>query len=74
MLLATVLVVLVFGWTGGKQLVGSSYDDAKERTADMKAQRKEKKEEKREVKRQEKLRRREHRHDEDEAAEPDPSP
>ena len=73
-LFATVLVVLVFGWTGGKQLVGSSYDDAKERTADMKAQRKEKKEEKREVKRQEKLRRHEHGHDEAEAAEPDPSP
>jgi uncharacterized membrane protein YbhN (UPF0104 family) len=75
-LLATVLTVLVFGWTGGKQLVGTSYDDAKERTADMKAQRKEKKEEKREVKRQEKLRRHEHRQDEDEdeAAEPDPSP
>ena len=69
-LLATVLVVLVFGWTGGKQLVGSSYDDAKERAADMKEQRKEKKEEKR----QEKLRRREHRHDEGEAPEPDPSP
>ena len=43
-LLATVLVVIVFGWTGGKQLVGSSYDDAKVRAADMKEQRKEKKE------------------------------
>jgi uncharacterized membrane protein YbhN (UPF0104 family) len=69
-LLATVLVVIVFGWTGGKQLVGSSYDDAKERAADMKEQRKEKKAEKR----QEKRRRRERGNDEDEAAEPDPSP
>ena len=69
-LLATVLVVIVFGWTGGKQLVGSSYDDAKERAADMKEQRKEKKAEKR----GEKRRRRELRNDEDEAAEPDPSP
>ena len=40
----------------------------------MKEQRKEKKEEKREVKRQAKLGAGEHRHDEDEAAEPDPSP
>ena len=69
-ILATVLVVIVFGWTGGKQLVGSSYDDAKERAADMKEQRKEKNAEKR----GEKRRRRELRNDEDEAAEPDPSP
>jgi uncharacterized membrane protein YbhN (UPF0104 family) len=41
-LFATVLVVLVFGWTGGKQLVGGAYVDAKERAADMKAARKEK--------------------------------
>ncbi len=46
--LAILLVVLVFGWTGGKQLVGSAYDDAKERAADMKEQRKERKREKRE--------------------------
>ena len=69
-LFATILVVAIFGWTGGKQIVGDSYDDAKERAADMKEQRKEKRQEKRE----EKLRRKEHRHDEDEAAEPDPSP
>ena len=69
-LLAVVLVVIVFGWTGGKQLVGSSYDDAKERAADMKEQRKVKKD----AKREEKLRRREHRRDDDVAAEPDPSP
>ena len=50
-LFATVLVVIVFGWTGGKQLVGSSYDDAKERAADMKEQRKVKREAKREERR-----------------------
>ena len=69
-LFATILVIAIFGWTGGKQIVGDSYGDAKERAADMKEQRKEKRQEKRELKRQ----RKEQRHDEDEAAEPDPSP
>ena len=73
-LFATVLVVIVFGWTGGKQLVGSSYDDAKERAADMKEQRKVKREAKREERRGARLGRRGHRHEEDEAAEPDPAP
>ena len=73
-LFATVLVVIVFGWTGGKQLVGSSYDDAKVRAADMKEQRKVKREAKREERRGARLGRRGHRHDEAEAAEPDPSP
>jgi uncharacterized membrane protein YbhN (UPF0104 family) len=36
---AIVLVVLVFGWSGGKQLVGQSYDDAKVKVAEQKAQR-----------------------------------
>jgi uncharacterized membrane protein YbhN (UPF0104 family) len=40
---ALVLVVWVFGWTGGKQLVTTSYRDAKEQAADMKEQRAEKK-------------------------------
>jgi uncharacterized membrane protein YbhN (UPF0104 family) len=68
-LLATVLVVLVFGWSGGKQIVGSAYDDAKERTTEMKEQRKERRQEKR----QEKLRRL-GRGDEDghDAADPEP--
>ena len=35
-LLASVLVVIVFGWTGGKLLVGGAYVDAKQRAADMK--------------------------------------
>ena len=44
---AIVLVVLVFGWTGGKQLVGESYTDAKGKVADQKAQRAAKREAKR---------------------------
>ena len=40
---ALVLVVLIFGWTGGKQLVTTSYTDAKAQAADMKEQRAEKK-------------------------------
>lgn len=46
-LFAIVLVILVFGWSGGKQLVGSSYTDAKEKVAEQKAQRAEKRVEKR---------------------------
>ena len=42
-LVAVVLVVLVFGWTGGKQLVGESYTDAKLKVAEQKEQRAEKK-------------------------------
>jgi hypothetical protein len=37
----------VFGWSGGKQLVGQSYDDSKVKLAEQKAQRAEKKQEKR---------------------------
>jgi uncharacterized membrane protein YbhN (UPF0104 family) len=44
-LLAVVLVVLVFGWTGGKQLVGGAYGDAKVKAAEMKDARKRKKDE-----------------------------
>lgn len=46
-LFAIVLVILVFGWSGGKQLVGSSYTGAKEKVAEQKAQRAEKRVEKR---------------------------
>jgi uncharacterized membrane protein YbhN (UPF0104 family) len=49
------LVVAVFGWTGGKQLVGQSYTGAKQQVAESKEQRKEKKATKKEAKRQEKL-------------------
>jgi uncharacterized membrane protein YbhN (UPF0104 family) len=46
-LVALVSVILVFGWTGGKQLVGQSYDDAKVKVAEQKAQRAAKKAQKR---------------------------
>jgi uncharacterized membrane protein YbhN (UPF0104 family) len=46
-LVAVVLVVLVFGWTGGKLLVGQSYADAKTKVAEQKTQRAEKRAEKR---------------------------
>jgi uncharacterized membrane protein YbhN (UPF0104 family) len=36
---ALVLVVLIFGWTGGKLLVGSSYQDAKVKASELKASR-----------------------------------
>jgi uncharacterized membrane protein YbhN (UPF0104 family) len=42
-LLALVLVVFVFGWSGGKLLVGDSYTDAKAKVAEQKEQRAEKK-------------------------------
>jgi uncharacterized membrane protein YbhN (UPF0104 family) len=44
---ALLLTVWVFGWTGGKLLVGSSYRDAKVKAAEMKADRDEKKQAKR---------------------------
>jgi uncharacterized membrane protein YbhN (UPF0104 family) len=44
---ALVLVILVFGWSGGKQLVAGSYGDAKVKMAEQKAARAEKKEAKR---------------------------
>ena len=43
---ALILVVWVFGWTGGKQLVGGAYVDAKAKAAEMKEDRKRKKDEK----------------------------
>jgi uncharacterized membrane protein YbhN (UPF0104 family) len=52
-LVAMVLVILVFGWTGGKLLVGQSYGDAKVQVAEQKAQRAAKKEAKRAAKKAE---------------------
>ena len=52
---AIVLVCLIFGWTGGKLLVGQSYTDAKVKVADSKEERRQKKLEKKEAKRQAKL-------------------
>jgi uncharacterized membrane protein YbhN (UPF0104 family) len=46
-LFALVLVVWVFGWTGGKHLVTQSYADAKLKVAEQKEQRAEKREAKR---------------------------
>jgi uncharacterized membrane protein YbhN (UPF0104 family) len=46
-LFAIVLVVAVFGWSGGRLLVTQSYKDAKGKVAEQKAQRAEKKAEKR---------------------------
>ena len=48
---ALVLAVLVFGWTGGKVLVGGAYGDAKVKVAEQKAQRAAKREAKKEAKR-----------------------
>jgi uncharacterized membrane protein YbhN (UPF0104 family) len=47
---ALLLVVLVFGWTGGKVLVGGAYVDAKGKVAEQKEQRAAKKAEKRAAK------------------------
>jgi uncharacterized membrane protein YbhN (UPF0104 family) len=49
-LLAIVLVVSVFGWKGGKQLVTQSYKDAKVKVAEQKEQHAEKKAEKKAAK------------------------
>jgi uncharacterized membrane protein YbhN (UPF0104 family) len=43
---ALIAVVWVFGWTGGKELVGSAYTDAKAKATEMKEDRKRKREEK----------------------------
>jgi uncharacterized membrane protein YbhN (UPF0104 family) len=48
-ILGIVLVVWAFGWSGGKQLVGDSYTEAKEKAAEQQAARKAKKEAKREA-------------------------
>jgi uncharacterized membrane protein YbhN (UPF0104 family) len=49
-LFAILLVIWVFGWTGGKELVSSSYGDAKEKAAEQKAARAERKQAKRAAK------------------------
>jgi uncharacterized membrane protein YbhN (UPF0104 family) len=43
---AALLVLIVFGWTGGRQLVGGAYVDAKGKVAEMSADRKRKRQEK----------------------------
>jgi uncharacterized membrane protein YbhN (UPF0104 family) len=71
-LFATILVVAIFGWVGGKQIVGDAYGDAKGRAEDMKEQRREKKQARRQGRRS----RFGHRHGGDEHApgEPDSVP
>jgi uncharacterized membrane protein YbhN (UPF0104 family) len=49
-LFATILVISVFGWTGGRQLVTSSYAGAKEQVAEQKEARRKRKEEKKAAK------------------------
>ena len=49
-LFAILLVIWVFGWTGGKDLVSSSYGDAKTKASEQKAARAERKEAKRAAK------------------------
>jgi uncharacterized membrane protein YbhN (UPF0104 family) len=48
-ILGIVLVVWAFGWSGGKQLVGQSYEDAKQKAAEQQAARKARKEAKHEA-------------------------
>lgn len=67
-LFATVLIVSVFGWKGGKQLVTQSYADAKVKVAEQKAQHAEKKAAK-QAERGESGRGLFHRHDDDGGAE-----
>jgi uncharacterized membrane protein YbhN (UPF0104 family) len=42
-LFAIVLVALVFGWHGGKEIVGTSYTQAKEKSVELREERKQKK-------------------------------
>jgi uncharacterized membrane protein YbhN (UPF0104 family) len=49
-ILALVLVVWAFGWSGGKQLVGESYTEAKQKAAEQQAARRARKEAKRQAK------------------------
>jgi uncharacterized membrane protein YbhN (UPF0104 family) len=49
MILGIVLVVWAFGWSGGKKLVGDSYEEAKQKAAEQQAARKARKEAKRQA-------------------------
>ena len=51
-IVAIVLVCVVFGWTGGKQLVTQSYSEAKTKTAETKEEHHRKRLEKRDARRQ----------------------
>jgi uncharacterized membrane protein YbhN (UPF0104 family) len=49
MILGIALVVWAFGWSGGKKLVGDSYEEAKQKAAEQQAARKARKEAKRQA-------------------------
>jgi len=49
MIFAIIVLVIAFGWTGGKALLGSSYADAKDKAAEQKAARDERKRAKKEA-------------------------
>jgi hypothetical protein len=49
MVLGIVLVVWAFGWSGGKKLVGDSYEEAKQKAAEQQAARQARKEAKRQA-------------------------
>jgi uncharacterized membrane protein YbhN (UPF0104 family) len=49
LILGVILLVWAFGWTGGKALVGSSYEQAKQKAAEQKAARDERKRAKKEA-------------------------
>ena len=51
-LFALILVVVVFGWTGGRQLVGQSYTDAKVKVREQREERRRKKLERKTAKQQ----------------------
>jgi uncharacterized membrane protein YbhN (UPF0104 family) len=51
-ILAIVMLLWVFGWSGGKQLVGASYTDAKQKVEDTKEERRLKKEAKKAAQRE----------------------
>jgi uncharacterized membrane protein YbhN (UPF0104 family) len=53
---ALAIVVWAFGWSGGKELVGTSYEDAKVKVAEQKSQRAAKREEAKGRKQREKSR------------------
>ena len=54
-ILGIILMTWAFGWSGGKKLVGDSYEGAKEKASEQKAARAERKAAKREAKREAKL-------------------
>ena len=72
-LFAIVLVVSVFGWKGGKQLVTQSYADAKVKVSEQKAEHAEKKAEKKAARKESGQGRFHRRHDNEAAEDPQPT-